>query len=139
MARETSETIVVTESQQPAAGPSSSQPPAWGETSVVGKPLPRVDAYARVSGSATYTLDVSLPGMLHAVILRCPHAHAQVRKVDASGALKLPGVAAVLTGEDPATTIPWYDETDKGVQSRLFDPHCRYAGEEVAAVAAETP
>ncbi len=139
MARETSETIVVSESQQPAGGPSSPQPPAWGETSVVGKPLPRVDAYARVSGSATYTLDVSLPGMLHAAILRCPHAHAQVRKVDVSGALKLPGVAAVLTAEEPGTAIPWYDETDKGAQSRLFDPHCRYAGEEVAAVAAETP
>jgi len=139
MARETSETIVVTESQQPAAGPSSPQPPAWGETSVVGKPLPRIDAYARVSGSATYTLDVSLPGMLHAAILRCPHAHAQVRKVDASAALKVPGVAAVLTAEESGTAIPWYDETDKGAQSRLFDPHCRYAGEEVAAVAAETP
>jgi xanthine dehydrogenase YagR molybdenum-binding subunit len=139
MARETSETIVVNQSQQPAAGPSSPQPAPWGETSVVGKPLPRIDAYARVSGSATYTLDIMLPGMLHAAILRCPHAHAQVRKVDANGASKQPGVAAVLTDEDPAAAIPWYDEADKGAQSRLFDPHCRYAGEEVAAVAAETP
>ncbi|RPJ63752.1 MAG: xanthine dehydrogenase family protein molybdopterin-binding subunit, partial [Acidobacteria bacterium] len=92
-----------------------------------------------VSGSATYTLDVSLPGMLHAAILRCPHAHAEVRKVDAARASKMPGIVAVLTAGDEGTAIPWYDEADKGAQSRLFDPHCRYAGEEVAAVAAETP
>ena len=54
--------------------------PPWTETRVVGKPLPRVDAYERVSGTAVYTLDMTLPDMLHAVIVRCPHAHARVRR-----------------------------------------------------------
>jgi CO/xanthine dehydrogenase Mo-binding subunit len=113
--------------------------PPWTSTTVVGRRQPRIDAYARVSGSATFTLDVSLPAMLHAAIVRCPHGHALVKGVDVSRARKMAGVVAVLTGEDEGASIPWYDESDKGPQSRLFDPHCRYAGEEVAAVAAETP
>ncbi|MBP7571825.1 MAG: xanthine dehydrogenase family protein molybdopterin-binding subunit [Acidobacteria bacterium] len=113
--------------------------PPWGETRVVGKGLPRIDAYARVSGSATYTLDVTLPGMLHAAIVRCPHGHALVKRVDLSKALAMPGVVAALGAEDKDAALDWYNEADKGAQSRLFDPHCRFAGEEVAAVAAENP
>lgn len=124
------------ESQAPA--PSQGVPP-WGETRVVGKGLPRIDAYARVSGSATYTLDVTLPGMLHAAIVRCPHGHALVKRVDLSKALASPGVVAGLDGGDDEAALDWYNEADKGAQSRLFDPHCRFAGEEVAAVAAESP
>ena len=112
--------------------------PAWTATRVIGTLQPRIDGYARVSGSATFTLDVALPGMLHAAILRCPHGHALVKRVDSAAAARMPGVAAILTAEDRESAIPWYDEADKGAQSRLFDPHCRYAGEEVAAVAAET-
>lgn len=126
-----------TESSQ--APPSPLPLPPWETTKVVGRRQPRIDAYARVSGAATYTLDVSLAGMLHAAIVRCPHAHALVKKVDVSRALKMPGVAAALTGGDAGAAVPWYGESDKGAQSRLFDAHCRYAGEEVAAVAAETP
>jgi CO/xanthine dehydrogenase Mo-binding subunit len=126
------------ELQAPSQSPSPA--PAWtAPTKVVGHRQVRVDAYARVSGSATYTLDVSLPGMLHAAILRCPHGHALVKKVDVSRALAMPGVVAALTADDKDAALPWYDEADKGAQGRLLDPHCRYAGEEVAAVAAETP
>lgn len=110
----------------------------WGETRVVGKPLPRVDAYERVSGTAVYTLDMTLPDMLHAVILRCPHAHARVVRVDTSRAEAMPGVRAVMTASTPGAAIPWYMGGD-GPTSMLFDERCRYAGEEVAAVAAETP
>jgi xanthine dehydrogenase YagR molybdenum-binding subunit len=109
----------------------------WRETSVVGKSLPRVDAAERVSGSAVYPADVILPDMLHAVIVRCPFAHARVKKVDTSKAAKLPGVRAVLTGDSPGARLPWY-ATEQGALSWLFDPHCRCEGEEVAAVAAET-
>ncbi|HVN76805.1 MAG TPA: xanthine dehydrogenase family protein molybdopterin-binding subunit [Thermoanaerobaculaceae bacterium] len=112
--------------------------PPWGETSVVGKPLPRIDAAERVSGAAVYTLDLQLPGMLHAAILRCPHAHARVKSVDASKAEAMPGVRAVLTASTPGAAIPWH-HTEKGALSSLFDPRCRHEGEEVAAVAAETP
>ncbi|MBS1111184.1 MAG: xanthine dehydrogenase, molybdenum binding subunit apoprotein [Anaeromyxobacteraceae bacterium] len=114
------------------------RPAPWGETTVVGKPRPRVDGYERVSGSAVYAMDVTFPDMLHAAIVRSPHAHARVKKVDASKAERMPGVRAVLTGESPGAKLPWYFG-EKGPTSLLFDPHCRYEGEEVAAVAAETP
>jgi len=118
--------------------PQSQQPPdkiqPWGETRIVGKALPRVDAYDRVSGSAQYTYDLILPDMLHGAILRSPHAHAMVKSIDTSAAEKMPGVATVLTGTSPGADTPWY-----GKQSKLFDPHCRYEGDEVAAVAARTP
>jgi xanthine dehydrogenase YagR molybdenum-binding subunit len=114
------------------------QPAPWGETTVVGTPRPRVDGYERVSGSAVYAIDVTFPDMLHAAIVRCPHAHARVKKVDTSKAEAMPGVRAVLTGDSPGAKLPWYFG-QKGPLSLLFDPHCRYEGEEVAAVAAETP
>src|SRR5512143_3612301 len=113
------------------------RPLPWDKTTVVGTPRPRVDGYERVSGSAIYAIDVTFPDMLHAAIVRCPHAHARVKKVDASKAEKMPGVRAVLTGESPGAKLPWYFG-EKGPLSLLFDPHCRYEGEEVAAVAADT-
>ncbi len=111
--------------------------PPWGDTSIVGKRVPRIDAYERVSGSAVYTADVTFPDMLHAAILRCPHGHARVKRVDTSPAEKMPGVRAVICDASPEANIPWF-AGPKGPTSRIFDPHCRYAGEEVAAVAADT-
>jgi xanthine dehydrogenase YagR molybdenum-binding subunit len=113
----------------------------WDQTTVVGKALPRVDAYERVSGAAVYTVDVSFPDMLHLAILRCPHAHARVGKVDAEAARTMPGVRAVLTHADPEASLvlPYPSWIPGGPPMRLLDPHCRYAGEEVAAAAAETP
>jgi len=124
-----------TDDEAPAQAPASapSPLPPWSETRVVGKPVPRVDAYERVSGAATFAADVILPDMLHGATLRCPHAHAQVKSVDVSAAEKMPGVHAVITDKTPGANINWYGG------SRLFDPHCRFEGEEVAAVAAETP
>ena len=112
--------------------------PPWGEaTTVVGKPRPRVDAYERVSGSAVYTSDVALPGMLHAAILRCPHAHARVRRVDTHAARVMRGVRDVIAGDTPGCDLPWYVVQD-APRGRLFDVHCRHEGEEVAAVVADT-
>ncbi len=125
--------------EPPQTAPAPADAPApWTETRVVGKPLPRVDAYERVSGTAVYTLDLALPGMLHAAIRRCPHAHARVTRVDTSRAAAMPGVYAIITGSDADAAIPWFDGAN-GPTSRLFDPHCRHEGEEIAAVAAETP
>jgi len=109
------------------------RPAPWGETRVVGKPLPRIDAYERVSGTAVYAIDLSLPDMLHVAFVRCPHAHARVKHIDMSRAERMPGVRAVMTGKTPGAQIPWYDKL-----SWLFETHCRSEGEEVAAVAAET-
>ncbi len=109
----------------------------WGETRVVGKPLPRVDGYERVSGTAVYPADLTLPGMLYGAILRCPHPHAVVTAVDVQRAQAMPGVRAVLTAFTPLdrATRPHADM----IRTQLFDPHCRFQGEAVAAVAAETP
>ena len=57
-------------------------PKPWKNTRVVGRPVPRVDGYERVSGSAVYPADVSLPKMLYGAILRCPYPHARVKKID---------------------------------------------------------
>ena len=113
------------------------RPAPWGKTRVVGKPLTRIDAYERLSGAAVYPSDVVLPEMLYGAILRCPHAHAKVTKVDAGAAAKMPGVRAVITGATPAAELRWY--YSRTVFTKLFDPDCRFAGEAVAAVAAETP
>ena len=121
----------------PAAAPADDVIRPWGETQIVGKPLTRVDAYERVSGAAQYTADIVLPDMIYAAILRCPHAHAMVKSIDTGAAEKMRGVVAVLTGKSPGADLPWYG--GRTAQSKLFDPHCRYEGEEVAAVAAQTP
>ena len=101
---------------------------------------PRVDGYERVSGTAVYPLDVALPDMLYAAILRCPHGHAQVKSVDTSRRReRCRASRAVLTGDRPGAEAALVLRAEKGRSSRSFDPHCRFEGEEVAAVAAETP
>jgi CO/xanthine dehydrogenase Mo-binding subunit len=112
-------------------------PVAWQKTEVVGKPLPRVDAYERVSGSAVYPSDTLLPDMLYGAILRCPHAHAKVLGIDTREAERMPGVRAVITGSTPGCALDW--PYLRGVRAKLFDPICRHEGEAVAAVAAESP
>ena len=112
-------------------------PPGWKKTEIIGKERPRVDAYERVSGSAVYPADTSLPEMLYGAILRCPHANARVKQVDIREAEKMPGVRAVITGKTPGADLDW--PYARGFKTKLFDPHCCHEGEEVAAVAAETP
>ncbi|TAM45765.1 MAG: xanthine dehydrogenase family protein molybdopterin-binding subunit [Acidobacteria bacterium] len=112
-------------------------PQPWRETRVVGKPVARIDGYERLSGAAVYPSDVVLPEMLYGAILRCPHAHAKVVKVDAAAAATMPGVRAVITDATPAADLRWY--YSRTVFTKLFDRDCRFAGEAVAAVAAETP
>ncbi|UCE06956.1 MAG: xanthine dehydrogenase family protein molybdopterin-binding subunit, partial [bacterium] len=106
----------------------------WGpdtELKVVGKSISRLDGYDKVSGTAQYTYDVTLPNMAFAKTLRCPLAHANIKSIDFSKVKKLAGVLAILTHEN-SPQIPWY----RG--SYLFDPHLRFQGDEVACVAAES-
>jgi CO/xanthine dehydrogenase Mo-binding subunit len=124
--------IAVPETPKPAGG---TKP--WQTTKVVGRPLPRVDAYERVSGKAVYPSDVILPDMLFCALLRCPHPNAVVTGIDAKDARAMVGVRAVMTGEDRDADILWPWSPD--VRTKLFDPQCRFEGEVVAAVAAETP
>jgi 4-hydroxybenzoyl-CoA reductase subunit alpha len=67
---------------------------------VVGQALRKVDATAKVTGTTKFADDLSLPRMLYAKLLRSPHPHARIVAIDATGALALPGVKAVLTGRD---------------------------------------
>jgi CO/xanthine dehydrogenase Mo-binding subunit len=121
--------------------PKPGNPPRpWGKTQIVGKAVSRVDAYERVSGSAVYPADVSLPNMLYGAILRCPHPHARVNKVSIEKALRLAGVFAIISSDTPGANPPWtYSSGGVEIQSKLFDPVCRFEGEPVAAAAAETP
>ncbi len=132
------EELYYIEGPVPSTPESADEPKPWENTKVVGEPLTRVDAYERVSGTAVYPSDVVLPGMLYAAMLTCPHAHAKVNRVDTAKAEKMPGVHAIITDKTPGAQIPW-NMTREGPTSRLFNPHCRYHGEAVAAVAAETP
>jgi xanthine dehydrogenase YagR molybdenum-binding subunit len=75
--------------------------------------------------------------MLYGATLRCPHAHAKILDIDAREAEKMPGVRAVIKGDTKGASVEW--TYARGFKSKLFDPHCRHEGEEVAAVAAETP
>ncbi|MFQ5915120.1 MAG: xanthine dehydrogenase family protein molybdopterin-binding subunit [Nitrospinota bacterium] len=103
------------------------------EFSVIGKPIPPVDAPLKVAGRTDYVGDMSLPRMLHAKILRGPHAHARIVHIDASRARKLPGVKALLTGRD-IPPIRWGTVIDD--QTTLAIERVLYVGQEVAAVAA---
>ena len=102
------------------------------ELKVVGKPVKRIDGYDKVSGTAKYTFDRLLPHTAFAKILRCPHPHAKIKKIDISAAEKIQGVFAIITSEN-SPKIPWYYGT-----SFLFDSYLRYIGDEVACVAAES-
>ncbi len=98
---------------------------------VVGHDHARLEGPEKVTGKARYAYDVRFPGQLYAKVLRSPHPHARVKRVDTSRAAALPGVHAVISVED-APEIPFYENTV------LFERTVRYQGDEVAAVAAET-
>ena len=66
----------------------------------VGRPLKRFEDPRLVTEQGSFVDDLRLPGMLHAVVLRSPHAHARIRSIAAAPARALPGVAAVLTASD---------------------------------------
>src|SRR5712692_1712535 len=67
------------------------------EYTIVGKPVPRVDAVDKVTGAAKYAADWNLPGMLWGTFLHSPHPHARILSIDTSRAEALPGVVAVIT------------------------------------------
>src|SRR5688572_16751029 len=75
---------------------------------VIGTRPIRHDGVDKVTGRALYGADVQMAGLLHGRILRSPHGHARIKKIDVSAALKMPGVEAVVTSEDfhdPGTRV----------------------------------
>jgi xanthine dehydrogenase molybdenum-binding subunit len=115
------------------------------DMNVVGKSIPRADAYEKVTGGKGFPVNVTLPGMLHAKILRSPYPHARILNVDTSRAEKLPGVEAVLTPKDVPQikfTPVYFVPTTAASMIRdmlILSDTVRFAGEPVAAVAATRP
>ena len=102
--------------------------------SVIGKPLPKVDAASRVTGQAVYADDMLLPRTLHCRILRSPHPHARIVAIDTSAAKRIPGVQAVITGADLPVKFGILPVTQD--ERALEHEKVRYVGDPIAAVAA---
>ncbi len=111
---------------------------------LIGQAIERAEDLRFLTGSGCYVDDVKRPGMLHAVIVRSPVAHALIRSIDASAALELPGVVAVYTYADIAeperviplpnlTTLPGYE---RFLQRPLASDRAVFVGEPVAVVVA---
>src|SRR5688572_21613426 len=74
--------------------------PEMVDTFILGKPGLNIDTPEKIAGRARYAIDMALPGMLQARVLRSPHPHAKIVSVDTSRAKALPGVHAVITAHD---------------------------------------
>jgi xanthine dehydrogenase molybdenum-binding subunit len=115
------------------------------QLNVVGQSLERPDAYDKVTGGKGYPVNVKLPGMLHAKMLRSPYAHARIVSIDASRAERLPGVKAVLLPKDvpqikfcPVFFVPVQAPSMVLDFDVMNGERVRYVGQPVAAVAAIT-
>jgi CO/xanthine dehydrogenase Mo-binding subunit len=105
----------------------------------IGKSLNRVEDPRFLRGEGRYIDDISLPGMAHAAIVRSPHAHARIVRIDTSKAAQLPGVVKVLTGADVAARAAPLPSFGAGpiIQDMIATEKVRHYGETVAAVIAE--
>ncbi|MFI5930742.1 molybdopterin-dependent oxidoreductase [Actinoplanes sp. NPDC051494] len=114
--------------------------PAAGEA--VGAGLGAPAGPQVVTGTARYTFDVDVPGMLHLTVLRSPHAHARILEIDATAALAVPGVRAVLTHRDAPerrfSTARHEHPDEDPYDTRVLDDVVRFVGQRVAAVVAES-
>ena len=111
-------------------------PPNGDAFHVIGQRSRKVEGLSKVTGRAIYADDISLPRMLHAKLLRSIHAHARIVAIDASAALAMPGVHAVVTGKDLPEyygIIPWTQD-----EQALCETKARYVGDAIAAVAADS-
>ena len=103
------------------------------ENFILGKSPLNIDGPEKLSGRAKYVIDMVLPGMVHGKVLRSPHPHARVVNIDVSKAKALPGVCAIVTGED----LPVLEDRP-GDRPTLAQGMVRYVGDAVVAVAGET-
>ena len=104
---------------------------------VAGTAVHRRDLFEKVTGAATYTVDVQPPGVLHAKVVRSTYAHATIARIDKSAALAVPGVVAVIESSDLEGLVPRF--------GHIVPDHCilaidkvRYYGEPVVLVVAES-
>ena len=99
---------------------------------VIGKPTPRLDGRAKVTGAAKYSADVKLPGMLYARMIVSPHPHADIQSIDISAAESVRGVKAIHILERDFTRRQSKEDLNEKY------PRLRYAGQPIGAVAALT-
>jgi xanthine dehydrogenase molybdenum-binding subunit len=115
--------------------------------SVIGQRPIRHDGADKVTGKAVYTADMTLPNLAHGKLIRSPHAHARIRKIDASAALKLPGVLAVVTHDDFPDLVEKFAMMGEAgaINLKHLASNCLahdkvlYKGHAVAALAATSP
>ena len=109
----------------------------------IGENIPKQDGVAIVTGKASYTGDISPPGLLHLKVVRSPHPHARIRKIHTETAKAIPGVVAIFTHEDvpriPYTTAGHAEPVPDPLDHYLLDHKVRFIGDRVAAVVAESP
>jgi aerobic carbon-monoxide dehydrogenase large subunit len=106
----------------------------------IGHSRRRVEDDRLIRGQGNFVDDVTLPGMLHMALLRSPLAHAEVGTIDASRALEIPGVLAVVTGKDlEVHGLAWMPTLSGDTQAVLATDKVRFQGQEVAAVIATDP
>lgn len=114
------------------------------------QPMNRFEDHRLLIGAGSYVADINLPDMLHALVVRSPHAHALIRKIDVSQARSLPGVATVISAQDVAgvlgeiTTAPMWEDPSIRVmrapgQPVLAAERVHYVGQPVAVVVADSP
>ena len=109
--------------------------PVNSQLAVIGKPVPRINGRAKVTGAARFTVDVKLPGMLHARLLRSPYPHARIRSIDTADAERHPGVRAVHVITD---VVGRAVEAGGAAPTRGSGRITLYVGDPIAAVAAAT-
>src|SRR5271154_7595725 len=114
--------------------PAEKSPANGDDLRVIGVPRRRVDARAKVTGQTRFADDIFLPRMAHCKLLRSPHPHARIRKIDVSRALAHPGVYLVLTGKD--VPIEYGILPVSQDEQALCVDHVRHVGDPVAAVVA---
>ena len=119
----------------------------------IGQSVPRTEDPRFLTGRGRYVDDIQLPNMSHGVVIRSPHAHARIKSIDTSAAMKVPGVIAVLTAAEMKADkvgmigipTPFMPEDGGGPKSNhrpsrpvLADGEVRHVGDRVAFVVAET-
>ena len=110
--------------------------PPNAQLTTVGRSTARIDGRAKVTGRATFTVDVKLPGMLYARMLRSPHPHARILALDIGPAERHPGVLAVHVIDEPIGRAVQIAGRSDGAPVRRY---LQYVGDPIAALAAVTP
>jgi aerobic carbon-monoxide dehydrogenase large subunit len=115
---------------------------------MLGQPIKRREDPRLITGAGQFLDDITLPGLLHLAVVRSPHGHARVKGIDASAALELPGVVAVLSAKDiegeTTGSLPYefgweaFEDVHDFDRGPLATDKVRYVGDPVAVVISET-